>query len=349
MTTRLYVFGYPSQYGGADTELWHTIRLWRRFGVEVTMVPTWHANAEQERRLSALGVRTQHVRGPEQLKSLPGLPGALVISFCNGEFLKLLDILTQIRCRIIWVNCMTWVFPTEVAHYEKHGPLAAYVFQSNFQREQLAPVYQTHGARTEQFHLIRGAFCCDEFPFAPRTHRRSEPFVIGRIARDDLDKWSSNLWPIYARVSYGEKLARVMAWSERLSEKCGAPPDWAEALPANAESAQQFLSTLHCLFAINGGARENWPRAGLEAMSSGVPIVAQRQWGWCEMIEHGVTGLLGDDDCELAHYAAMLAHDEELRLRIAIEARHRLESVLASPELLWNGWRALFTSLDGSC
>ena len=53
---------------------------------------------------------------------------------------------------------------------------------------------------------------------------------------------------------------------------------------------------------VNGGARENWPRAGLEAMAAGVPIVAQNDWGWREMIEHGVTGFLGGDDCELADY-----------------------------------------------
>jgi hypothetical protein len=25
----------------------------------------------------------------------------------------------------------------------------------------------------------------------------------------------------------------------------------------------QFFATLHCLLPVNGGARENWPRAGL--------------------------------------------------------------------------------------
>ena len=29
-------------------------------------------------------------------------------------------------------------------------------------------------------------------------------------------------------------------------------------------------------------------------MAAGVPIVAQNDWGWREMIEHGVTGFLGE-------------------------------------------------------
>ena len=91
-----------------------------------------------------------------------------------------------------------------------------------------------------------------------------------------------------------------------------------------AISVQQFLSTLHCLLPVNGGARENWPRAGLEAMAVGVPIVAQNDWGWREMIEHGVTGFLGSNDCELAHYAACLAYGVQdiiqhcLRERLAL-------------------------------
>ena len=96
---------------------------------------------------------------------------------------------------------------------------------------------------------------------------------------------------------------------------------------------------------VNGGARENWPRAGLEAFASGVPVVAQNQWGWREMIEHGVTGFLGDSDEELAHYAAMLAYDEDLRMRIVHAAHKRLVEKLANPDAIWAGWQRLFHSL----
>ena len=48
------------------------------------------------------------------------------------------------------------------------------------------------------------------------------------------------------------------------------------------------------------------------------------------MIEHGVTGVSGSDDCELAHYAAMLAHDEPLRQQIT-RRTSRLVTDLANP------------------
>jgi len=109
---------------------------------------------------------------------------------------------------------------------------------------------------------------------------------------------------------------------------------------------QQYLSNLHCLMPINGGARENWTRAGLEAMATGVPVVAQNEWGWREMILHGETGFLANNDCELARFAALLGYDEELRQTIIKQAYQRLRDELASPERIWADWQRLFSQLD---
>jgi len=340
----LFVIGYPSYLGGADTELWHTIKLWRRKGIAVNLIPTWHAQREWREKLNAIGATTYEV-DPSKLAEVPGLAGSPVVSFCNGEFLLHAGKFRELGCPIVWANCMTWIFPKEIEHYERHGAFEAYMFQSAFQRSCLLPTLHEHGVKDEQCFQIPGAFAVDEFPFNPSSHRPGEPFVMGRIARPDLDKWSSNLWSIYGSVQYTHRRARVMAWDNRLTQKCGAPPDWVEPLSANAEPSRKFLESLHCMFPINGGARENWPRSGLEAMASGVPVVAQNQWGWQEMIEHGVTGFLGNDDCELAHYTAMLAHDEELRLEMALQARKRLVEELASSERIADQWVRLLGTL----
>lgn len=342
----IFVIGYPSHVGGADTELWHTLKIWRMNNVPVRIIPTWHANTEWKHRLEAIGIETIEIGSSNNLSNVHGIRGATVVSFCNGEFLNSASILRKLDCRIVWLNCMTWLFEKELEHYRDHGGFDAYVFQSAFQRDCLFPRLQSYGVKEDQCFQIRGAFSPDEFEFKPLPHRKNEPFVYGRIARPDLDKWSSNFWPIYNSIQYSRKYARVMAWSSQLTGKCGAPPDWADALAANAEPAQSFLTSLHCMFPINGGAQENWPRSGLEAMASGVPIVAQNLWGWKEMIEHGVTGFLGDDDCELAHYAAVLAHDPQLRMEIAFQARKRLTEELANSEVIFAQWQTLFQDLS---
>jgi hypothetical protein len=341
---RVFLIGYPGEMGGACTEAWHTVKMWRRFGVEVHLIPTWDCDQRWRTRLDELGCTTHTVR-PEDWENVPGLAGTPVVGMCNSEFIAQAHRLRAIGCPIVWVNCMTFLFEHEKRLFAEHGPADAMVYQSEFQRRELEPQLAPFGYNAATGHLIRGAFDLDEWEFRPRPHARGEPFVVGRVARPDLDKWSSNTWPIYERIQYANKRALMLGMDDRTHAKLGAPPIFADCLKPMAISPQQFFATLHCLLPINGGARENWPRAGLEAMAAGVPIVAQNDWGWREMIEHGVTGFLGTDDCELAHYAAMLAHDEDLRQRIIQAAHQRLVSELANPNVFWNGWRRLFESL----
>jgi len=240
---------------------------------------------------------------------------------------------------------MTFLFDHEKRFFAEHGPADAMVYQSEFQRREIEPQLAPFGYQPATGHLIRGAFDLDEWEFRPRPHAKGDVFVVGRVARPDQDKWSSNTWPIYGRIQYAHKRALMLGMDERTHQKLGPPPAWADCLKPMAMPVEDYFRQLHCMLPVNGGARENWPRAGLEAMAAGVPVVAQNLWGWPEMIEHGVTGFLGDCDEELAHYTAMLAYDEELRIAIAQRARRRLVEELAHPETIWAGWRGLFDSL----
>ena len=75
------------------------------------------------------------------------------------------------------------------------------------------------------------------------------------------------------------------------------------------------------MLGLNGGARENWPRIGLESMAAGVPLVCQNAWGWREMIVDGQTGFLTNSDEEMAFRLAQLAYDEDLRQAMIRRAR----------------------------
>ncbi len=342
---QVFLMGYPSDLGGACTEAWHTVKIWRRFGVEVHLIPTWGADEKWKSRLDELGCVT-HAATAQTLEKVQGLAGGTVVSFCNSAFLANAKRLRELGCRMVWVNCMTWLFNAERDFYRQSGPFDAFVFQSEFQRGQLEPQLAEFGYKPVQGHLIRGAFDVDEWPFHPRSHALGEAFVVGRAARPDQDKWSSNTWPIYERIQYPNKRALMLGMDDRTTKKLGKPPVWADVLRPGALPSRDFFRQLHCTLPINGGARENWPRVGLEAFASGVPVVAQNQWGWREMIDHGETGFLGSCDEELAHYTAMLAYDEDLRMRIIHAARKRLVEELASPEVIWAGWEQVFQGLQ---
>jgi len=337
----VFVAGYPGDVGGANTECWHTVRLWRRYGVEVTLLPNGKPSRPWAARLEAIGCRTVPTR-PDDLPDVPGLRGGTVVAFCNAHFLRHAGRFRDLGCRIVWVNCMTWLFRDERRHYRRRGPFDAYVFQSRYQQSRLQPRLARLGVRPDQCHRIRGAFCCDEFPFRPRRHEPGQRFVVGRISRAAPDKYASNTWTIYRAIDH-PVTARLMAWDRRVEKKLGRPPDWAECLPARAETPQQFFGTLHGMVQVGGGAAENWPRSGLEAMACGVPVVAPNRWGWREMIDHGRTGFLADSDDELARHATRLARDETLRMEIAVRARRALERELARPETIWGAWHHLLS------
>lgn len=341
---RVFLIGYPGDLGGANTEAWHTIKLWRQSGLDVHLIPTWQADEKWKQRLDAIGCTTHSVR-PEDLDWVDGLAGSPVVGMCNSEFMAQAHRFRAMECPIVWVNCMTFLFEHERKFFAEHGPADAMVFQSEFQRAELEPQLQKFGYEQASGHLLRGAFDVHDWTFKPRMHLPGETFVVGRMSRPDVDKWSSNTWQIYGRIQYRNKRALMLGMDASTHAKCGAPPDWADCLKPMAMPVQQYLESLHCLLPINGGARENWPRAGLEAMAAGVPVVAQNQWGWREMIEHGVTGFLGDCDEELAHYVALLAYDEDVRISMIEAASDRLRNHWANPEVFGNGWKRLFMTL----
>jgi glycosyltransferase involved in cell wall biosynthesis len=137
----------------------------------------------------------------------------------------------------------------------------------------------------------------------------------------------------------------MLGVDNRTLEKLAPSPDWASCLRPMAIETKRYYSCLHTLLPVNGGARENRLRTGLEAFAVGAPVVTQNDWGWHEMIEHDVTDFLGSNDCELAHYTAMPAYDEDLRMQIIHNARKRLVEQHANPDIIWQGWKNAFDGL----
>ncbi len=337
----IFVCGYPGSVGGANTELWHTVKLWRRAGHAVTLLPTWEADPTWRRRLDAIGCRTVECL-PDRLEAVPGLAGSVVVALCNERFLAAAGRFRELGCRLVWLNCMNWLFPAERRHYRRHGPFDRYVFQSRYQRDQLVPQLERFGYRPEQGQVLGGALDVAELPFRPRAHGNGEPFTIGRISRAAAEKFSPRTWTIYRRTPHPIRV-RVLGFGPAVAAHTGRPPDWVECLPEGRQSAAEFLPTLHAqVFA--GATAENWPRVGLEAMAAGVPLVVDRRGGWCEMIRHGHTGFLCDTEADFAHYTARLARDEPLRMHVACQARRDLEERLAEPRALAAAWGKLLVA-----
>ena len=110
MAYSLYIIGFPSLYGGAGTELYHQIKVWKQMGVEMHLIPT-QKNAHGAGlypEMVKLGVT---VHEGYDWEAIPA--GAPVISFCNEEFLTALPKIRKRTGRTVFVNCMTWLFGRE--------------------------------------------------------------------------------------------------------------------------------------------------------------------------------------------------------------------------------------------
>lgn len=382
----LFVIGYPSDVGGANTELWHTVKLWRRFGLGVTLIPTWRADRRWRARLDAIGCRTVEVvrddewtregrrvkgegRGEQGdaaplaprsspvpllpspfyplLHDVPGLPGGIVVAFCNTRFLAVAERILDLGCKVIWAGCMNWLFPEERLLYRRRGVFHRYVFQSRYQADQLSPQLARFGYQRSQGHLIRGAFDVAEFPLRPRAHRRGERFVVGRVSRAEPDKFPRELWQTFRGVPHPLSV-KVLGFSTRIREKVGPPPPSCETFAPGGVPVGEFLSTLHAMVQANDQAVENWPRVGLEAMASGVPLVVENKGGWREMLRHERTGLLCDSREEMSYQIARLAYDEQFRIGLGVAARQAVEA-FCEPAAWWQSWKQLLEGLGDEC
>jgi len=340
---KIYYLGYPGNMGGANTECWHTIKLWRENGWNVDIIPTWGEDKFWEERLKSIGVKTHHVQ-LNNLEDIKDLSDSTVVSMCNANLWLAYPKLKTLGCKIVWMNCMTFLFNSEKKSVKRYGFPDAYVFQSKFQKSVLESDLEKIGYDLSSSYLIRGAFDTSEFFFRPKEHKPNSFFVIGRLSRPAADKWSKNIWYVLGAVPYKYRRAMFMGWNKSLENKLGAPPKWAICYDPQALTVQKFLEKCHVLISCNDTARENWPRVGLEAMAVGVPLVVENAWGWKEMVKHGETGLLYNCEEEMAYYLAKLAYNEKLRLQLLTAARENL-NIIANKEEISKKWKELFNRL----
>ncbi len=116
------------------------------------------------------------------------------------------------------------------------------------------------------------------------------PFTVGRASRDALDKHHPDDPALYRMLSSRGVQVRIMGGT------CLAPAlqgvDGVELLPAGTVAVADFYAGLDAVFYRTGASTEAYGRVVLEAMASGLALVAHARGGYAEVIEDGVSGVL---------------------------------------------------------
>lgn len=336
---KVFVLGCPTpgRVGGANGEMLGAVSLWLKHGLEVGVIPTWNGPGKQiTDMLESMGCSV-HLPGPRLLHTVEGFAGSTVVTFCNDNAFLAKRQVAKLGCRFIVAPLMCFLRQPVAGALREHL-INDIVFQSEYQKSALLPQIQQYGL--DKFHLVRGYIDWEKIRFAPRSHAKGEPFVIGRASRARASKWSRHWWKMYEEVP--DRQAILLGVSSETVKQIGRAPPWAKTSPPGAIPIEAFWPQLHAHVTFNDMNVENWPRTGLECMAYGVPTCAENRGGWVEMLEHGVTGMLGNSPQAIGRHAATLAKDEDLRMSIVTEARRRLETDISNPNLIWEQWREVF-------
>ena len=213
-----------------------------------------------------------------------------------------------------------------VAHdsrYQLESGFDRYVLVAEFQRS------QTRRLRGADVRVIPNGTELARFEGRTRASRSdpAQPLVIGSLAGLRPNKTGSDwartvcAWDLPGSrfLVAGDGPLRSELESDVAASGRSRDFDFMGHVPHR--SVPRFLRSLDVLFNLTApDVRECSPRAVIEALAAGVPVVGLADGGMTELIEHEVNGLLARDADDMGRQLKRLAEDRSLVRRLAAGA-----------------------------
>jgi glycosyltransferase involved in cell wall biosynthesis len=144
------------------------------------------------------------------------------------------------------------------------------------------------------------------------------PLTVGRLSRDAIDKHNPEDPALYRLLASRGLRVRIMGGTCLAAALEGV--EGVELLPAGAEKPAEFLRSLDLFFYRTGASTEAYGRVVVEAMASGLPVIAHERGGYAEIIENGVSAVLVRSQEEAYDAVMRLAGSPALRLEAGLSA-----------------------------
>ena len=334
----LYVFGWPSHLGGADTRLVHTLKIWSKF-MDVTVIPNGNISKnEWTTYLDSLGCKYKTIG------ELPTKLDGIAISMCNDHFFnrKIAHMAKNAGLRVIWSSEMMWHHKGELDAV-KSGVVDTVLYTSDFQKNTLKPNYDNCGICLKEY-VVDNFIDFHDFPLVERPNSTSH-LNIGRISRPTADKYPENFPLFYKHLGLNHPHFTVMAWSNALREKYSwfdFDHNWT-LLEPNAITVNQLLAQIDIfVYPLGHTFKESWGRSTAEAMLTGCPVVVPYGHHFVNFVKQGVTGFMYKTYEDCRNICKALEANPLWRKRIGLAGRNELIEKTFNVNVHTDKWKEVF-------
>lgn len=168
--------------------------------------------------------------------------------------------------------------------------------------------------------------------FQPRHRPADAAFTIGRHSRDVPEKHHPDDPSLYRMLAWSDVRTRLLGGS-CLNEALRDMPE-IETLPAGSIPSESFLGGLDCFFyRTHPSWAEPSGRVVMEALASGLPVVAHDSGGYTDWIEQGRNGYVFSRQEEAFDLLMSLKNQPALRQKMAQRARASAEALAGGERL----------------
>jgi glycosyltransferase involved in cell wall biosynthesis/Flp pilus assembly protein TadD len=218
----------------------------------------------------------------------------------------------------------------------------AYVVLSDFHMQSQAHL------TGDRVHRIPNCVDLARFP-DPRDTRRNGPVTIAMLSRLDPEKFSRRL--LHYLPPLADLGARLLIagrgrrrWEiEPEIEAVGLSTEVQFLGPIPHRDVPAFLSEADIGLHLTETADETMPKAILEMLAAGLPVVSQPRGSLPELVQSGANGFLSESEEEIAEHLETLIGSAELRRRMGARSRKLAEGYDATASS--RRWRRLVVSL----
>lgn len=280
----LYIFGWPSYLGGADTKLADLIELLYQ-DYNITIIPHFAHQLNDAHWVSYIKDRNSNIC---LLKDLPKkVPeGSIALTLCNKNFFvnKIHRQCIARGMKIIWSSEMMWLHEGEKEAIEM-GEIDKLLVVSEIQKKKLnyesinkdIPVVETGNWINP-----------DLFPYIERPDNR---FNIGRVSRADVSKYTENFPQLYNFFVDGIPKAEkhILGWGADLQKKFSYfkfDKSWI-LHEAGSIPVQSVLADIDAwVYPLGHRFTESWGRSTIEAMLTGLIPIVDSGHSFDELLTH---------------------------------------------------------------